>query len=227
VVSWFGARRWLRLCSGVRRLDATFLARRYAPRHPHFSSHRGIIPRKALAGKDQQGLRIVDAMRFDSVDEVSHSGFQGFVPISALQASNCRELPDVPGVYLVLRPIKTRPVFLRQSTGGHFKSKNPTVAINELKNSWAEESVVVYIGKAGGTGMKASLRSRLIQYMRFGQGKAVGHWGGRYIWQLCHSGSLVVCWKSTPSADPRVVEKGLLQEFKATYGRRPFANRRG
>jgi hypothetical protein len=163
-------------------------------------------------------------MKFDNVDDIKRSGFQGFLAISALQASNCREVPDERGVYLVLWPKKARPVFLRQSTGGHFKGKDPTVAINQLENSWVEESLVLYTGKAGGPGRKATLRSRLRQYMRYGQGAAVGHRGGRYIWQLDQSGSLIVCWKPTTNADPRAVEEGLNQDFKATCGRRPFAN---
>jgi hypothetical protein len=163
-------------------------------------------------------------MKFDSIDNISHSGFKGFVAISALQASKCHEVPDKPGVYLVLRRKKARPVFLSQSTGGHFKGKDPTVAINQLENSWVEESLVLYIGKAGGPGKKATLRSRLSKYMQYGQGKRVAKRGGRYIWQLDQSGSLIVCWKPTPNADPRAAEKGLIQDFKATYGTRPFAN---
>ena len=91
-------------------------------------------------------------MEFDSIDDIKQSGFRGFVPISALQASKCRQVPDEPGVYLVLRPGKTRPAFLSQSIGGHFKGKDPTVAVARLENAWIEESPVVYIGKAGAPG---------------------------------------------------------------------------
>ena len=91
-------------------------------------------------------------MKFDSIDDIKQSGFRGFVPISVLQASKCRQVPDEPGVYLVLRPGKTRPAFLSQSIGGHFKDKDPTVAVARLENAWIEESPVVYIGKAGAPG---------------------------------------------------------------------------
>jgi hypothetical protein len=48
-------------------------------------------------------------------------GSKGFVTISALQKSKCCNVPDVPGVYLVLRASKTSPEFLAESSGGHFK----------------------------------------------------------------------------------------------------------
>lgn len=163
-------------------------------------------------------------MRFDRIDEIKQNSFRGFVAISALQASNCHEVPEEPGVYLVLRLHTSWPVFRRKSTGGRFKGKDPTVAVNQLKDSWVEESVVLYIGKAGGPGKKATLRSRLRQYMRFGQGNPAPHRGGRYIWQLGDSGSLVICWRPTFNAHPRTEEKRLIQEFKDTYEKRPFAN---
>ena len=60
--------------------------------------------------------------------------------------------------------------------------------------------------------------------MRFGQGKNIGHYGGRLIWQLKHSGDLVICWKGLPTEDPRKVEVKLIQEFVSKYSNRPFAN---
>ena len=59
--------------------------------------------------------------------------------------------------------------------------------------------------------------------MRFGQGKDVGHKGGRYIWQIPNSENLVVCWKPTQE-DSRTVEAELIQQFVAEFGKRPFAN---
>jgi hypothetical protein len=78
---------------------------------------------------------------------------------------------------------------------------------------------LVYIGKA------ARLRTRLRQYRDHGQGKPVGHWGGRYIWQLSDSGELLVAWKVTNDA-PRLVEKEMLAAFVDRYGQLPFANLR-
>jgi hypothetical protein len=111
--------------------------------------------------------------------------------------------------------------FLTESVGGHFKGKNPTVAVNKLRSKWVEDALVLNIGKAGAG--KATLRSRLKQYVRFGQGEAVGHHGGRYIWQLAHSENQRVCRKVTPD-DPRTVEKALIENFETAYGKLPFAN---
>ena len=116
------------------------------------------------------------SMNFNNMDDIRRSGFQGFVAITALRTSKCHEVPDERGVYLVLRSKKAQPVFLSQSTGGHFKGKDLTVAVNQLEKSWVENSLVLYIGKAGGTGRRVTLRSRICLYMRFGQSESVAHW---------------------------------------------------
>ena len=161
-------------------------------------------------------------MKFASLNDIRQSGFEGFLAISALQTSKCREVPDMRGVYLVLRPDYTRADFLPESTGGHFKEKNPTVPVKCLESRWVENALVLYIGKAGpGT---ATLKSRLKTYVQFGQRKRVAHWGGRYIWQLRHSRDLLLCWKVTADTLPRTEERRLIQEFKAVYADPPFAN---
>lgn len=164
-------------------------------------------------------------MSIDNRIELRDRGFEGFVPISVLQSSKCREIPKVPGVYCVLRLITTPPEFRDQSTGGHFKRKNPTVAVDQLRSKWVDNALVLNIGKAGGKG-KATLKRRISQYMRFGQGITVGHQGGRYIWQLQDSQDLIVCWRPAQSSHPRDVERALLREFEEIYGRLPFANLR-
>lgn len=151
-------------------------------------------------------------------------GFTGFTTISELVA-NIDVVPQLPGVYVVMRNNANQPEFLTQGTGGFFKEKNPNVSIDELKRNWVDDTSVLYIGKAGSLKGSATLRSRLRQYMQFGQGKAVGHYGGQYIWQLQDAKDLVVCWKVTLDDEPRVVEKQMIEEFKAAHGgKRPFAN---
>ena len=129
------------------------------------------------------------------------------------------------GVYVVLRESESSPQFLSEGTGGFFKGKNPNVSIAELKANWVEGTHVIYIGKAGGADSSATLQKRLGQYLRFGQGANIGHWGGRYIWQLADSRDLVVCWKTLTNEEPREIEHQMIADFKAVHaGKRPFAN---
>ena len=143
--------------------------------------------------------------------------FEGFIPIVKLWES----LSDVPenfGVYQVLLPSGRQPRFLSKSPAGHFKGKDPTVAPEVLRKNWVLGTRTLYIGKAEGQ----TLRKRIRQYLDFGRGKAIGHRGGRFIWQLVGARNLIVCWRVTENAGE--VESRLLKRFETRYGRLPFAN---
>ncbi len=162
-----------------------------------------------------------------TAEELKADGFSGFDDIRSLRQSNLAAVPKQKGdcgVYVVLRCEDTEPTFLQKSTGGRFKGRDPNVDCAELKSNWVASTPIMYIGKAGSPTSSATLRSRLKQYLDFGMGKPVGHWGGRYLWHLPESEKLVVCWKRTPEAVPREVEAQMIQSFKATFGKRPFAN---
>lgn len=168
-------------------------------------------------------LKIHPHMEFNNIDNLKEAGFSGFKPVKHL-VNNTSEIPAIKGIYLILTDKNTTPAYLKVGTGGHFKGKDPNVQIDELKKNWVENTIVVYVGKAGGNDSKATLRLRLQQYFRFGSGKKVGHWGGRLIWQLASSPDLVVCWKPLPEDDPRTEEHRLIADFVSQYGKRPFAN---
>lgn len=159
---------------------------------------------------------------FNDIDEIRNAGFTGFKTVAELFVDNTC-IPKRKGIYLVLHN-NFAPSFLITGTGGFFKSKNPNVSLTFLSDNWVDSANVVYIGKAGSGAGKATLHSRLMQYFSFGQGKNVGHWGGRLIWQLKDSKKLIVCWKSLPDSEPREVEAFLIQRFKEQFGKRPFAN---
>ena len=152
-------------------------------------------------------------------------GFEGFISMGKLMEGAISKIPTQMGVYVVLRENSSAPRFMIEGTGGFFKGKNPNVSIEELKTNWVDGTTIVYIGKAGDIGSSATLRTRLGQYLRFGEGANVGHYGGRYIWQLEDSRDLIVCWKPLYSENPRSVEQQMIREFKSLhFGRRPFAN---
>jgi len=164
-------------------------------------------------------------MQFDSIASIRQAGFTGFQTVAELQATKCNAIPKERGVYIFVRDTVEPPTFLETSSGGRFKGRNPAVEIPTLQANWVEGAKVVYIGKAGSLTGRATLRSRLWQYMRFGMGDPVGHWGGRYIWQLADAATLLVCWKATPTEEPGGIESGLIQEFKRRHnGKCPFAN---
>jgi len=158
-----------------------------------------------------------------NIEKFKQEGYQGFVKIESLMQNECLNVPNEKGIYLILKNgIKKE--FLTKSVGGHFKEKNPTVDKSVLENKWIEESDIIYIGQAGGGSSAATLKKRLKQYMRFGKGEPVGHWGGRYIWQIKEYRNLLVCWRATPNEDPRVIEKEMIETFESSYGGKPFAN---
>lgn len=158
----------------------------------------------------------------DIIAELKNIGFKGFISIQEI-IGNYNILPKQKGVYVLMRS-KEKPTFLTIGTGGYFKQREPNVSIEELRKNWVKDSPIIYIGKAGSENGSATLHSRLKQYFNFGQGKAVGHWGGRYVWQLEEPYNIIVCWMETPDTDPRLVEAELIKQFEKKYGQRPFAN---
>lgn len=165
---------------------------------------------------------------FSDIDNIRQAGFRGFIPVESL-FQNSNQIPDCKGVYIVLRKESSLPIFKEKGSGGYLKGKDPNVSIETLKEKWVHNSHVLYIGKAGGKiGNKPSrstLRKRIAAYLKFGKGLDVGHWGGRYIWQLSDAKELLVCWKTLDLDEPSVIESTLVSVFKQQYGgKRPFAN---
>jgi hypothetical protein len=140
-------------------------------------------------------------------------GFVGFRPLSF--AADAAHIPRRSGVYVVfLDPPASR--FLEQSVGGHFKGKDPTVAVDQLPLKWVRDTPTLYIGRAN------DLHARIKLLDRYGRGEPVAHQGGRYLWQLAEYGRLQIAWRT--DTDPVGAEGDLLEEFEAAFGRLPFAN---
>ena len=161
-----------------------------------------------------------------SVPELRRQGFEGFSSVSDLRLGGSAEIPAEPGVYLFLRTRVSSPEFLAKGSGGRFKGRDPNVTLARLQGEWVDGALIVYVGQTG-SASKGTLRQRIGLMLRFGQGAAVGHWGGRLIWQLKDSDRLWVCWKPIRERDPRKVEIALIRSFKSMHGgKRPFANLR-
>lgn len=165
-------------------------------------------------------------MNFNDVNDIKKNGFSGFKTVNELwRDKSC--IPKIKGVYLVINPTYDKTKFISPGVGGFFKGKDPNISIEELKNNLVENSQIVYIGKAGSPSGNATLNTRIGQYLRFGETKNIGHWGGRLIWQLQNHADLIFCWKTTPKEDPREVEKQLLIAYLKQFSKRPFANLTG
>jgi len=152
------------------------------------------------------------------IDQLKANGFIGFFSIARLQQERGL-VPDVPGIYLVVRPNDEEPQFLEHGTGGYFKGEDPNVSIEELRKNWVESSHILYIGKAS-----TSLRNRVGVYMRFGMGFNSPHKGGRYIWQLKGIEDCLVCWNPIHDCDLGEIESQMIESFILWNGKRPFAN---
>jgi hypothetical protein len=146
-------------------------------------------------------------------------GFTGFLTFDEVRA-RLAEIPPHGGVYIVLRDLREPVEFRDSNPGGRFKGRDPSVKSGVLRGKWIDDCAVVYIGKGD------NIQRRLKQYADFGSGKPIGHWGGRYIWQLADSERLLVAWMPCSSGETAaMMEARLLRRFKDEHdGHLPFAN---
>lgn len=158
-----------------------------------------------------------------SREALAEGRFTGFTPVSALRVE---DVPTAPGVYAVLRASAAAPVFEDANPAGRFKGKDPSVAPEVLERKWVEGPEVLYVGKATtGSAGRRGLQKRVEELRRFAAGEPVGHWGGRYVWQLQDRDDLLVAWHVTDE-DAAAVESRMLGDFVDRYGALPFGNLR-
>ena len=171
-------------------------------------------------------------MDYKTIESLKEYGFEGFKKISDL-FKDTSLIPFERGIYFVLYLSKGYPEFLSKGVGGYFKAKDPNVSEQIIRNNWVKNTIVVYIGQAGGIRAgkwsNQTINKRISDYMKFGKGNNIGHYGGRYIWQLKDYKETTICWKSLPNKtiDPKSAESQLISNFKNIYDKRPFANLQG
>lgn len=164
----------------------------------------------------------VDELAPDTWDRegLEARGWEGFTPLATLDS---REVPAVPGVYVVLRDDVSEPEFLPERPQASDRQAYSYTG-SDLRSRWVLDASVLYIGQAG-----TSLRTRLRQYRRFGEGSGLNHKGGRSIWHLADADRLTVAWRQLPvvfdGLGTGTAESGLIRRFKEAHGgSRPFAN---
>jgi hypothetical protein len=152
-------------------------------------------------------------------EALTREGFGGFLTFDELRI-RLSEVPPQGVVYMVLREGSDPASYLEVNPGGRFKGRDPTVGAHVLQGKWIKGCEVVYIGKGD------NIQRRLKQYADFGAGKPIGHWGGRFIWQLADSAKLLVAWMTCASEETAaMMESRLVRRFKGEHdGRLPFAN---
>lgn len=164
-------------------------------------------------------------MNFNSIEELRKEGFEGFKTYNELFA-NFGSIPDAKGIYMVLYD-KGKPEFLEKGTGGFFKDQNPNVSTDILREKWVNDTIVLYIRKVGGYNRSSTLRLELTQYLRFGAGYNIGHFSGRYVWQIQDRENLIFCWKigEGDNVDLILEMNNIFSGFEKLHnGRFPFAN---
>lgn len=163
-------------------------------------------------------------LKLDSADDLRAYGFEGFRTIMSLREESCERVPADTGAYVVLRDWTAPPKFLARSTAAVWRQQSPTVPVEELAAKWVEGASVLYIGHAAGPGVRDRLQQRFKRFMRFGAGKVVSHWSGRYIWQLSAASALRMAWFATDKRDSDPLVRRMFAAFEESYGTLPFAN---
>lgn len=151
--------------------------------------------------------------------DLGESGFIGWM--SLLAADSSPAIPAQAGVYAVAYDAGRPARWANKSCGGWHKGRDPTVTADVLESNWVDGSDIVYIGKTD-----QSLRTRIRAFARFGQGKAVAHWGGRLVWQLPQPERLMIGWRIHGRGAAHAEEQKLFRAFYDRYDVLPFANLR-
>ena len=160
----------------------------------------------------------------DSRAYLESEGFEGFHLVGQLHAERCEGLPDAAGIYAIVRETPGPPEFMARSTAPVYRGEDPSRPVEELMARWVPGAELLYLGLAAGPGVRNLLKQRVKRMLRFGHGRVVGHWGGRFVWQLLDRAALRVAWNVTGDADAGERIGFILARFVEKHGVLPFAN---
>ncbi len=169
----------------------------------------------------------IELPSMDSPDELRALGFTGFRTVASLREESAASVPATAGVWVVIRDAASVPHFLPRSTGAEWRGMDPTETPDALAARWVPRACVMYVAEATGPGVRALLQQRIKRFLRFGAGRNVAHWSGRYVWQLAGASALRLAWWPMRPAEARTTAKRLLDAFVARHGMPPFAQDAG
>lgn len=140
--------------------------------------------------------------------------------LQTLYHCGCSCVPEVSGVYRVLRP-EGMTIRFTEHMYNRFAKLYPAEKLSRKYKDCADQEIL-YIGKADG---RKGLRQRIKQYIDYGWNHAANHKGGRAIWQIEDAGLLLLAYEECEDAEAQ--EKQLLADYKAKNGSYPLANWKG
>lgn len=137
--------------------------------------------------------------------------------LQTLYHCGCSCVPEVSGVYRVLRPEGMTIRF----TEHMYNRSAKLYSAEKLSRKYMDcsDQEILYIGKANG---RKGLRQRIKQYIDYGWNHAANHKGGRAVWQIEDAGLLLLAYEECEDAEAQ--EKQLLADYKAKNGSYPLAN---
>lgn len=182
---------------------------------------------RGSGGGSSGGLRTTKVRAYDRTVQrpedfrrpaLSESGYRGWCSYLALRPGGGSKPDAGPGTYVVLRVTDEAPVFL--DTSPAWTMHGGPVDRAALEANWVADARVVYIGKAN------NLSVRVPAMAAFGAGVKAAHGGGRLVWQLEETPDLLFAWRPVRDgfATPRDDERAMIDDFRAAYGKPPFAN---
>jgi hypothetical protein len=147
---------------------------------------------------------------------------KNFYSIEQLYNTNFSCIPDKKGIYIVKKSKQKKIEFSMDTTAiKEYQNKSMIYDVNVLNDKFDKsDKEILYIGKAGGK--KNKLKQRIRQYVRYGYGEVNNHRGGRAIWQIADSKSLLLGF--IECGNPEKIEKELLEEYESKYKVLPIAN---